>query len=179
MKFVDTAQQKPPEPVSSLLGTFQYLRPRRGSEPFGGWPDQSPETLKRNSTSTKLVYISLGTHPTTAGNGDKELEHFGSGTTGSKSFHTNGFPTARNSLSSHYFELHLRWINGCRWSSAPSFTLSFYSTSLVIFQMMTWDILSNLKQDYALLFKFPIRAPTIVYFISRSVSKLAVVSTTL
>jgi len=59
------------------------------------------------------------------------------------------------------------------------FALSFYSISLVIFQMMTWDILSNLRQDYALLFKFLMRAPTIVYFISRSVSVLAVVSTTL
>jgi len=40
--------------------------------------------------------------------------------------------------------------------------------------MMTWDVLSNLRQDYALLVKFPVRTPTIVYFISRYVAKLTV-----
>jgi len=43
---------------------------------------------------------------------------------------------------------------------------------LIVFQMMTWDILNDLRQDYTLLLEFPVGAPIIVYFIPRSVSKL-------
>jgi len=39
---------------------------------------------------------------------------------------------------------------------------------------MSWDILDNLKSDYILLFKLPIRVPTVTYFISRSVTWLII-----
>ena len=37
---------------------------------------------------------------------------------------------------------------------------------------MIWEILSHLGSDYILLFKYPLRLPTFVYFISRSAIKL-------
>ncbi|KAJ3506387.1 hypothetical protein NLJ89_g6892 [Agrocybe chaxingu] len=36
--------------------------------------------------------------------------------------------------------------------------------------VMVWDILDNLRGDYWLLFNFPVRAPTIAYFVSRLAS---------
>ncbi len=39
-----------------------------------------------------------------------------------------------------------------------------------------WDVLTNLNNDYKLLFKFTVRPPTVVYFLSRIMTLAFLVS---